>query len=329
MSELRWNRLLGEWVATAENRQDRMAHPAADACPLCPAVRGGPATEIGESAFDVAVFENRFPSFRPDPEEPSVNGTVPNPVRPSRGVCEIVVYTPKHGATLAGESHEHIYKLVRVWADRFQALGTLDFVKYVFVFENRGEEVGVAIDHPHGQIYAYPFVPPVVSRELEVSRVYEDTHGRCLLCDSVAEERRDGRRVVAENEFFTAFVPFAARYPYEVHVVSRRHVQSLAEMHDVEHRGLAAMLKAVLVGYDRLFDRPFPYVMAMHQRPTDGHRYDHYHFHVEFYPPLLTATKIKHLGGSEIGAGLFVNDTTPEAKADELREVVPDASWPR
>jgi UDPglucose--hexose-1-phosphate uridylyltransferase len=327
MSELRWNPMLGEWVATATHRQDRTFEPTDAACPLCPTVPGGTPTEIPDADFDVAVFENRFPSLERDPEPPAVEGTTLYPVRPSRGVCEVVVYTPRHASSLASEPVEQIYKLVRVWADRFESLGSLDFIKYVFEFENKGEAVGVTLHHPHGQIYAYPFVPPQIQRELDTARAYEDANGRCLLCDVVQEERRDGRRIVAENAAFTAYVPFFARWPYEVHIASTRHLQALTEMDDTEHRELAAMLKAVLVAYDGLFDRSFPYLMAIHQRPTDGYRYDFYHFHVEFYPPMRSETRLKYLAGSETGAGMFINDTLPEAKAAELRSRVPDARW--
>lgn len=328
MSELRWNPLLAEWVGTATNRQERTVLPPTNVCPLCPTRPGGPQTEIPESEFDIVVFENRFPALSADPEPPAAEGTSIYPVRPARGVCEVVVYTPDHTSSLAAEPVEQAYKLVRVWADRFEELGSLDFVKYVFAFENRGEAVGVTLHHPHGQIYAYPFVPPVIARELDASRQYEDVHGRCLLCDVVVEERRDGRRIVAENASFSAYVPFAARWPYEVHLTPSRHVQALTEMDDAEHRDLAAVLKAVLVGFDRLFDRPMPYVLAIHQRPTDGHRYDYYHLHVELYPPMRSATRLKVLAGSEIGAGFSFNDTMPEATAGELRELVPDARWP-
>jgi UDPglucose--hexose-1-phosphate uridylyltransferase len=284
---------------------------------------------VPERTSGVVVFENRFPSLRPEPPAPAVEGTALWPVRPARGVCEVVVYSPDHESSLAAEPVEQIYKVVRVWADRYEELGGLDFVKYVHEFENRGAAVGVTLTHPHGQIYAYPFVPPVVARELERSREHEDRTGRCLLCDVLAGERRDGRRVVAENASFAAYVPPFARWPYEVHVASTRHLQALTDMHDDEQRDLAAILKTVLVAYDRLFDAPFPYVMAVHQRPTDGLPYDHYHFHVELYPPLRTETKLKFLAGSELGAGVFVNDTLPEGTAAELRALAEPAVWRR
>lgn len=322
MSELRWNPLLGEWVATATHRQDRTFLPPADFCPLCPTREGGVPTEIPAPDFDIVVFENRFPSLQITPPEPTVEATELYPVRPGAGVCEVVVYSPDHHTSLAQEPVERIEKLIHVWTDRFRELERLDFVEYVFIFENKGEEIGVTLHHPHGQIYGYPFVPPTIARELSQCRAHHDATGHCLICDILAEERRDGRRLVAENASFAAFVPFFARWPYEVHLVAARHVQALTDFTIGETRDLAALLKLVLEGYDRLFDKPFPYMMVLHQRPTDGGDYGHYHFHIELYPPLRTATKLKYLAGSESGAGVFINDTLAEETAARLREMI-------
>jgi UDPglucose--hexose-1-phosphate uridylyltransferase len=320
VSELRWNPLLGEWVATATHRQERTFLPPADFCPLCPTKPGGFPTEVPESAYEIVVFENRFPSLKSDPPAPAIEGSELYPVRPGQGVCEVVLYSPNHNSTLATEPVEQIHNLVEVWTDRFRELDALPFVDYVFIFENKGEAIGVTLHHPHGQIYAYPFIPPRVLKELEQSRTHHDATGRCLICDISNEERRDGVRLVAENDSFLAFVPFFARYPYEVHLCSTRHLQALTDMNAGERRDLAAMFKTILVAYDKLFELSFPYMMVMHQRPSDGGDYDHYHFHIEFYPPLRTATKLKYLAGSETGAGMFINDTLAEEKAAELRE---------
>jgi UDPglucose--hexose-1-phosphate uridylyltransferase len=224
MSELRWNPLLGEWVATATHRQDRTFLPPEDFCPLCPTKPGGFPTEVPDQDYDVVVFENRFPSLRRNPEPPSVEATELYPVRSGEGVCEVVLYAPRHSSTLAQEPVEQIYKLIQVWRDRFQELGSLDSVRYVFIFENKGEAIGVTLHHPHGQIYAYPFIPPRIQRELECSLEHQNKTGRCLLCDIRDEERRDGRRIIVENNSFSAYIPSFARWPYEVHVISRRHL---------------------------------------------------------------------------------------------------------
>ena len=328
MSELRWNPLLGEWVATATQRQERTFMPPPDHCPLCPTKPGGFPTEVPEQTYDIVVFENRFPSLQPDPPAPAVKGTELYPVRPARGVCEVVLYSPIHSSTLAREPITQIYKLIQVWTDRFRELGALPFVKCVFIFENKGEAIGVTLHHPHGQIYAYPFVPPRIQKELDESRTHQERTGRCLLCDILAEEKLDGRRIVIENRAFAAYIPFFARWPYEVHITAKRHVQALTDFEEREQRELAVVLKQLLTAYDKLFNLSFPYMMVIHQRPTDGEDYGYYHFHIEFYPPLRTATKLKYLAGSETGAGMFINDTLAEEKAAELRSHVTEISWP-
>ena len=327
MSELRWNPLLGEWVATATQRQDRTFLPPDDYCPLCPTKPGGFPTEVPESDYDIAVFENRFPSLKSSPETPTLEGTELYPVRPGQGVCEVVLYSADHATSLANEPVEQIYKLVRVWTDRFRELGALDFVKYVFIFENKGEVIGVTLHHPHGQIYAYPFVPPRIQNELSQFSAHHQATRNCLLCDVIVEERATGSRIVAENNSFVALVPFFARWPYETHIYSKRHFQALTDMSDYEGMDLASILKMILVAFDQLFKKPFPYMMVIHQRPVDELSYDYYHFHVEFYPPLRTADRLKFLAGSETGAGMFINDTLPEEKAAELRKLVQEVVW--
>lgn len=327
MSELRFNPILGDWTVTATARQDRTFLPPEDYCPLCPTEPGGFPTEIPASTYDIVAFENKFPSFRSHPGEPVIAGDDFYQVRPSAGVCEVVVYTPHHASTLSSEPVEQIHKLVQVWTDRFCELGALEFVDYVYIFENKGVEVGVTLHHPHGQIYAYPFIPPYVKRELDQSTSHFATTGDCLFCDVLDKEERFAARVIAANEGFLAVIPFFARYPYETHIYSRRHLTGLDEMTPQERRDLAEMLKQVLSAFDRLFDRSFPYIMAMHQRPTDGADHGHYHFHIEFYPPMRSATKLKYLAGSEAGAGLFINDTLPEERAAELRSHVRPVTW--
>lgn len=322
MSELRYNPMLDEWLATATVRQDRTFLPPMDFCPLCPTLPGGFPTEIPEPDYDIVVFENRFPSLSPNPPSPAIESTELYPVEKSFGECEVVVYTPNHNSTLANEPVERIYKLVQVWIDRFRELSALEFIKYVFIFENKGEAIGVTLHHPHGQIYAYPFVPPRAEKELNQSRIYQEKTGRCLLCDIINEEKKDGRRIVAENDSFAAYIPFFARYPYEAHIAAKRHLQDLTQLSKTEQIDLALILKQILAAFDKLFDVSFPYMMVMHQSPSDGGVYDFYHFHIEFYPPMRTATKLKYLAGSESGAGMFINDTLAEEKAAELRSKI-------
>jgi UDPglucose--hexose-1-phosphate uridylyltransferase len=327
VSELRWHPLLGEWVATATQRQDRTFLPPEGHCPLCPTGPGGFPTEVPEPDYDIVVFENRFPSLRPGPDEPTIESSDLYPVRPAQGVCEVVLYSSNHISSLANEPVEQIKKLVLVWTHRYQELGSLNFVKYVFIFENKGEAIGVTLHHPHGQIYAYPFVPPRLITELTQCANHWEQQASCLLCDVLAEERKETRRIVAENDSFVSFIPFFARWPYETHIYSKRHFQALTDMTEVEQKNLAAILKMVLVAFDKLFDISFPYMLVIHQRPVDGETYDYYHFHIEFYPPLRSPTKLKYLAGSETGAGMFINDTLPEEKADELRAHIKPVIW--
>lgn len=327
MSELRYNPLLGEWVATATHRQDRTFLPPADFCPLCPTKPGAFPTEVPEADYDIVAFENRFPSLRRNPEPPAIEADGIYDVRPSAGVCEVVLYSPNHYTTLAAEPVERIYKLVRVWRHRFEALEKHEFVKYVFIFENKGEAVGVTLHHPHGQIYAYPFVPPVVKRELAQAKEFHDRTGKCLICDIVGRELAAASRIVAENASFAAYIPFFARYPFEVHITAKQHLEALTDFSDLQQQHLAEILKQVLGAFDRLFDRSFPYIMAIHQRPSDGEDHSYYHFHIEFYPPMRTAEKLKYLAGSEAGAGMFINDTLPEIKAAEMRKLVEPVQW--
>jgi UDPglucose--hexose-1-phosphate uridylyltransferase len=323
MSERRWNPVLGEWTITATHRQDRTFLPPKEYCPLCPTKPGGTPTEIPEPTYQIAVFDNRFPSLRADPEPPAIAGTELTPVEPSYGACEVVVYTPDHNATFGSLPVRRIRQLVEVWAHRTLVLGARDEVAYVFPFENRGEVIGVTLNHPHGQIYAYPTIPPVLARETANAAAHLDAEGSCLWCDLLGQELADGSRIVAETATWVAGVPFAARWPYEVHLTPRRHVGWLHELASAEVDDLARLLATVVRRYDALFGFTLPYIMAIHQRPTDGGPHDAWHLHFEFYPPYRTETKLKYLAGSEAGAGAFINDTLPETTAERLRGLEP------
>ncbi len=307
MSDLRFEELRGEEVTYAIHRQDRTFLPSREHCPLDPTKPGGEPTEIPFPAFEIAVFDNRFPAF----EAPG-------------GAAEVVVYTDDHDASFATLSAERAEDLMWVWRHRYLELGAREDVDYVYIFENRGVEVGVTLHHPHGQIYGYPFLPPVPRLELEADRRL----GGCAPCALLQRELEDGRRVLIENDDVVVYVPYAARWAYEAHVVMRRHRASLLECGPEELRSLSIVLQGLVRGYDALFDRPFPYVMAVHQAPTvaasrpGAQTAGQGHLHVEFYPPLRTAEKLKYLAGSEQGAGAFISDTLPEESAARLREAI-------
>ena len=310
MPELRFDPLRREWVAYATDRNDRTFLPK-DFCPLCPSGPGG-RSEVPLDTFEVVVFENRFPAIGPD----RVRG---RPVRPPSSGCEVIVYTPEHELTLAKLPFERVRMLIDVWADRYLDLGSRPEVAYVYIFENKGEEVGVTLHHPHGQIYALPFIPPFAQAELDAARDHLGADGGCLHCEQVAKESSGPRRVLV-GDSISAFVPNAARWPYEVHVYPRRHVASIAELTDPERDELAGTLLRVTRAYDAHFGFSTPYVMALHQAPTDGEPWPQAHLHFEFYPPHRRRDRLKYIAGVELGAGTFVNDTRPEDTAAQLRK---------
>jgi len=318
MSELRYHPFLRQWVITATHRQDRTFLPPADFCPLCPTRDPEFPTEVPFDDYDIVVFENRFPSLASPAPVPSLSGTALCPVRPSAGVCEVICYSPDHEATLASLPLRQVQKLARVWQDRYLSLGRRPEVQYVFIFENKGKEIGVTLDHPHGQVYGYPYVPPVVEKEIEAEHEYWLENERPLMAAVLQEELSCGERIVYENESCVAFIPSFARYPFETYVVPRVSTPSLAELDGKGLDGFAEAIQTVAKQLDGLFGFSMPYVMAMHQKPT-MHGYDGSWLHVEFYPPYRTATKLKYLAGSEAGAGAFINDTLAEESAQLMR----------
>ena len=324
MTERRRDPTTGEWVVFATARQDRTFLPPPDLCPLCPTLDPARPTEIPRSSYDIAVFDNRWPSLSASPPEPDVVGDDLFAVQPAAGAAEVVVFTSDHDATLADLPVPRVAHLIDVWAHRWSELGARPEVGYVFAFENKGEAIGVTLHHPHGQVYGYPDVPPRVATEMRAARAHLAEHGSCVWCDVRAAEEAQGARLVVQGDAFSAYVPFAARYPYEVHLSARRHAGSLADLDPAERLDLARVLHAVLQAYDRLHGFSLPYVLSVHQRPTDGGDWDAVsHVHLELTPVHRTATKLKYLAGSETGAGAFVADVRPEDAAARLRTLLP------
>lgn len=317
-SELRWHPLRGEWVAYASHRQERTFLPPPDWDPLAPMKPGGHPTELPGGDWQVAVFENRFPALSPRAPEPphEIVGT-----RAGRGACEVVVYTPSANGSIADLEAVHLELLIDVWADRCEELGARKEIEYVMPFENRGAEVGATLHHPHGQIYAYPVVPPIPARELELMKRHWVHHGEGLLARHLKEELEEDRRILFAGEHVVAFVPVFARYPYEVWIAPRRAAPRLAALDRAQRADLGRALCEVVHRYDGVRPGPFPYVMVIHQAPSDGEPHPEAHVHFEFYPPYRTAERLKYLAGTEIGAGFFTNDALPEAKAEELKAV--------
>jgi UDPglucose--hexose-1-phosphate uridylyltransferase len=318
-SHMRWHPLRGEWVAYARHRQNRTFLPPKEFNPLAPTVNPEFPTELPQGDYDVAVFENMFPTLSekavPPPQIPGVE------TYPALGVCEVVVFTKDPTMSLGRLPLDHIQLLLEVWGDRTREIGARPDINYVMPFENRGVEVGVTLHHPHGQIYAYPIVPPVPARENAQQLAYYEKHGIGLLASFIDREIRDRIRLIYEGPHAVAFVPACARYPYEVWVAPKRAVPTMDQLEDHERADFARALKTLLLKFDALWSRPFPYLMTFHQAPTDGREHPESHFYLEFSPPYRSSDRLKFLAGTELGAGLFANDSLPEDKARELQGV--------
>ncbi|WP_169787774.1 galactose-1-phosphate uridylyltransferase [Luteipulveratus mongoliensis] len=317
-SQMRQDVLTGEWVAIASHRQSRTFMPPADECPLCPS-REGRHTEVPTADYQVVAFENRFPSF-----SSHTDGVVPvddgiEHMRAGVGRCEVVCFSSDHDGSFGSLSPEQARLVVDTWADRTTDLSAVEGVEQVFPFENRGAEMGVTLQHPHGQIYAYPFVPARAQRELESARAYRAETGRSLFGDIVEREVADGVRVIASNDSWVAFVPYAARWPMEVHFFPRVQRPDLPSLTDAERDDFARVYLDVLARFDRLYSTPMPYIAAWHQAPVHVDR-DLAWLHLELYSTRRGEGKLKYLAGSESGMGAFVGDVLPEQQAEQLRE---------
>ncbi|WP_459645100.1 galactose-1-phosphate uridylyltransferase [Kineococcus sp. NUM-3379] len=323
-SQVRYDPLTGEWIAMASHRNDRTFMPPPDQDPLAPTAPGGFPTEIAESSYDVVVFENRFPSFstRIGGEPSLVDGEELWPVRPATGRTEVICFSPEHTGSFGSLPRHRARTVIEAWADRTQALGAMEEVEYVFVFENRGKEIGVTLPHPHGQIYGFPFVPPRAARTLEMARRHRDATGRNLFRDVLDAERRAGTRVVVSSEHWTAYVPAASRWPVEVHLAPHRDVPDLPALTGAERDDLAGIYLDVLGRLDRYFPgpEPLPYIAGWHQAPSRTDR-DLGRLHLQLFSVLRAPGKLKYLAGAESAMAAWINDTTPERVAARLREV--------
>ncbi len=296
----RWDALAGEWVVIAAARQDRTFLPPPDQCPLDPSAPGRP-TEIPADSYDVVVFENRFPSLA----EPL-------------GRCEVVCFTSDHSSSFAQLTPGRVRTVLEAWADRTQALSALPGTRQVYCFENRGEEIGVTLHHPHGQIYAFPFVAPRLAQMVTQAREYPDGN---LFDDLVAAEVKAGTRIVTRNEHWIVFVPEAARWPYEVRIFPAARVPDLTGLSAAARDAFGPLYLDVLRRFDALFGRPAPYIAAWHQAPVgdEGARRQ-FAAHLQVLSVRRAAEKLKYLAGTESGMGVWINDIVPEEAARRLRE---------
>jgi len=316
--ELRYNPLMKWWVMISSLRQKRPLLPQSS-CPFCPGSGKVPAH------YEVHKYDNDFPILSPSP--PPLDQKLNTPLYRNslpHGKCEVILYTSNHTANFYELTDPQLLKLVDLWIQRVVELSKKQEIKYIFIFENKGEVIGTTMSHPHGQIYAYPFIPPRIASELESSSEYYKEFGKCIFCDLVEKEVAVSKRIVLKNDSFTAFVPFFAEYPYQIFLVPNRHFQSIDELKSSEKIDLVLALKKIVRGYDSLFKTNFPYMMCFHQKPCDDSNYDYYHFHIEFYPPMRNETTQKYNASSETGAGVHGNPTSPEEKAKELKRVCSD-----
>ncbi len=311
-SEIRRDPLLGDSVAVASHRQGRTYHPPADECPLCPS-EGERLSEIPDASYDVVVFENRFPSLAGD-----------------SGRCEVVCFTSDHDASFADLSERQARLVLEAWTDRTSELSHLPSVDQVFCFENRGAEIGVTLQHPHGQIYAYPFTTPRTALMLRQVAAHKEATGGENLFDAVLERELAEERVVLEGEHWAAFVPYAAHWPYEVHLYPKRRVPDLLGLDEAARTEFPQVYLELLRRFDRIFgegEPPTPYIAAWHQAPFgaleefDGVTRDDFALHLELFTIRRTSGKLKFLAGSESGMNVFINDVPPERAAERLREV--------
>lgn len=315
MAELRYNELLGDYVMIASHRQSRPQMPK-DYCPFCPGSGKVP------DDYDVLAYPNDFPALSPTPPEMDnvANGKLFK-TKEAVGKCEVILYSKDHNATLCDLSVEHIEKIVAIWQERAKEIAKDTLVKYIMPFENKGELVGVTMPHPHGQIYGYSWIPLRVSRKIEMAKKYYSEKNQNLFCEILKQETEDGRRIVAENEHFVCYVPFASEYPYGVIIMPKKHYPSVTNIDKEASVSLAQMLKNTTGMLDRLFDMRFPYMMCVYSAPVNSENIDAiWNFHIEFFPPLRSKDKQKFNASSETGAWAPCNTTAPEEKAEELRQ---------
>ena len=306
------------WLGQTVGAQEERVPAYQPECYLCPRnTRSSGA--MNPDYQDVYVFDNDHPCVGPDAPTDPPQPPLPYASRRANGIARVICYTPRPDLTLARMSVPDLTKIVDTWRRETRDLGARPEVKQVLIFENKGEVVGVSNPHPHAQIYATNFTWKTFDTELEAQRRYGRETARPLVADIIDAERRDGRRVLYEDEHTIAFVPYFARYAYEVYIVPVRRVPHVSALSDAECESLARALKDVTVRYDNLWRQPFPYVMPLHQAPTDGGSYEDFHFFIGFLPPLRRPATIKYLAGPEIGGGNFLSDTSPEEKAAELR----------
>jgi UDPglucose--hexose-1-phosphate uridylyltransferase len=318
MSELRYNPFLDTYTIVAANRQYR-PHLPKENCPFCPAEGKLP-------PYDILVYPNDFPALSfnaPSFDPPNSSFFVK---KQAYGACEVILYSPHHELRFCQLPVNQIFKICNLWKERFNFYQNDPQIKYIYPFENNGEEVGVTIHHPHGQLYAYSWIPPKIRTELDNCFKYYQTHHQPLIKVWLEHEKQENLRIVYENDHFIALIPFFTDYPYGVQIVDKLLTPNIGEMNENQLFSLALALKYVTFAFDKIFDRPFPYMLCVHQTPVNDEHYklaaQYYSFHIEFYPPLREKDKIKWYASSEMGAGAATNTKYVEETAIHLRKII-------
>ncbi len=315
MAELRYNPMLDDYTIIASARAERPTMPE-DYCPFCAG-----SGKVPDEGYDVYQYDNDFPVMKQEHSELAGFEGDFFKAKSTYGKCEVILYHSGHNITLPQLSVEHVEKLVDLWCRRFRELSSDPEIKYVYIFENRGAEAGVTMPHPHGQLYAFGWIPKTVKTELASAKKHYAETGNCLICDLLDHEKREEVRMVMENEDFAVYVPYYTAFPYGTHVVAKHHTGNMNEFSKKQKLCLADIMIKLTATYDKLFDKPFPYMMGMHQTPVNTEEAgEYYHFHIEFYPPLRAADKQYFRASCETGMGAYCNASSPEEKAAELRE---------
>lgn len=322
IGELRFDSLVNEWIAISAHRQNRIFLPPKELCPLCPTTTRELLTEIPEADYEVVVFDNKSPSLRP----PHGDYALPDYAGPETdmgkaiGKCEVIVFNSDHGQSFCDLSPNQVRTLLEAWRDRTAELSKENFIRHIAPFENRGEEIGVTLHHPHGQIYAYSYLPPRVEKMLSVAKRYKDEFGKVLFDEILKRELNEKIRIVTQNEHWVAYVPFAARYPYEIHVAPLKPVADLTELTPEQCDAFPALALEVTKRLDGVYGVHMAYIAAWHQAPVREGR-DLLRLHWQITSVRRAPGKLKYLAGSESAMGAFIMDVTPEQSAAQLREV--------
>ncbi|MBN2157395.1 MAG: galactose-1-phosphate uridylyltransferase [Candidatus Lokiarchaeota archaeon] len=327
-NEVRFDPILREWVIVAQNRTVRPVlgktftdEKPSYTCPFCP--------DSPEGAGDwvVKALPNRFPALSNEIEGNFADETQLFDfyrTRPGKGNCEVLLYSQDHEKTLAELSISNIIALIELWKERFLFNMNNEEMRYSFIFENRGEIIGVTLHHPHGQMYSFPFIPPRIERAVNSSQEFWMENGTCLFCKVIETEKKDQSRIIEENDDFLAFIPYFAKWPFEIHIYPKNHFSYISQIPPNQSYNFATIIKHTVQRLDQLYGFVMPYVFSHHNAPYNFgplHAYDHFHYHIEIYPPYRAKDRIKYIAGVEMATHTFINPTNPQENAKMLRDI--------